>query len=194
VIFSVAVEGPTDLAAARRLLEHAGHSIGRPYVQGGKNQLNARLRAYNDSAAKQNWPWLVLRDLDRDADCAPFLISALLPKPSPLMKLRIAVRALEAWLIADSAGMAEYLGVNATSFSDDPDSVIDPKALLVRAASRSAHKHIRAAIVPNPGVAARVGRDYTAELITFIRDHWSIDRAVERSDSLRRCLAALRRV
>lgn len=190
MIFSVAVEGPTDFEASKRILTHTGHSIGRSFIQTGKTRLDAQLAGYNN-AARYDQPWFVLRDLDHDAACAPSLIAAKLPNRSPLMFFRIAVRALEAWLIADSEGMAEFLGVSVANFPDDPDRSDDPKAVVLRAAAKSARK---TAMLPASRVRARVGPTYVPELISFITNHWSIDRAIERSDSLRRCIGALRRV
>lgn len=190
MIFSIAGEGPTDIAVANRLLEATGHSLYQPFPQGGKHQLDSRLPGYNNSA-KHGRPWLVLRDLDHDADCAPSLVAARLPQQESLMIFRVVVRALEAWLIADSAGMAQFLGVSEALFPTDADQVADPKALLLRIGARSSKAP---AMLPKPGVNAKVGTGYGAELRVFIASHWSIDRAAEYSDSLRRCVAALRRL
>jgi hypothetical protein len=188
VIFSVAVEGRTDFEVSKRILAHTGHAIDRSFIQTGKDRLDAQLAGYNN-AARYRQPWFVLRDLDHDAVCAPSLVGAKLPNRSPLMFFRLAVRALEAWLIADSEGMAAFLGVSVANFPDNPDRLDDPKAVVLRAASKSARK---AAMLPEPGVRARVGPAYVPELISFIVNHWSIDRAAEQSDSLRRCVEALR--
>jgi len=190
VIFSVAVEGGIDLAAAKRILEHTGHLIGREYVLDGKHQLNAKLLGYNN-AAKFSQQWFVLRDLDHDSECAPSLVAELLPAPAPGMVFRLAVHEIEAWLIADSEGLAAFLGVSAFLFREDPDSIDDPKSLVVRAAAGSARKNRMA---PRPGLGRETGLTYVLELISFIASHWSIERAAERSDSLRRCVEALRRL
>lgn len=87
---TLAVEGPTDEAVARRLLAEAGIEAGPVYLRNGKHFLDSRLDACNSAARISRW--LVLRDLDDDAPCAPALTASLLPRPSPGLRLQIAVQ------------------------------------------------------------------------------------------------------
>ena len=91
---SVAVEGPIDEAVARRVIEAAGAELGPVYGKNGKDQLLQRLNGYN--AAARYAPWLVLVDLDQDADCAPPFRDAQLPTPAVSMCFRVAVHEVEA--------------------------------------------------------------------------------------------------
>jgi len=59
------------------------------YGKNGKAHLRQRLNGYNQAAHFN--PWLVLVDLDHEADCAPLFRAAWLPKPGPLMCFRVAV-------------------------------------------------------------------------------------------------------
>ncbi|MBI2806712.1 MAG: hypothetical protein HYX68_17170 [Planctomycetes bacterium] len=68
---NVAVEGNSDEALARALLRECELPTGVVYVQKGKDNLDKKLKAFNQAA--NHAPWLVLRDLDRDAACAPEL-------------------------------------------------------------------------------------------------------------------------
>lgn len=81
---SVVLEGSTDSAVAERLLAHVGLTMGDVYGFRGKSQNDRRLPDYNNAARFARW--FVLRDLDDDAPCAPELVRALLPSPSPHMR------------------------------------------------------------------------------------------------------------
>src|SRR5258707_10499772 len=95
-VVTVAVEGDVDAAVARRLIAEVGLSMGPVYGLKGKSHLDKRISGYNNAA---RWScWLVLRDLNHDASCAPELLRSRLPNPSPQMHFRIAVREIETWL------------------------------------------------------------------------------------------------
>lgn len=136
-----AVEGLADEAALKRLVEDSGAQLGAVYGKRGKPNLVYRLRGYN-SAARFS-PWVVLIDLDRDADCAPTYRSNLLPNPAPQLCLRIVVRALEAWLIADRANLAKFLGVRISRVPIYPETLDDPKKVLIDLAHNSRKRAIR---------------------------------------------------
>lgn len=189
IVVSAVVEGPTDAAAAEKLLRHAGLVPGTTYEQGGKTRLVENLPRYNRAAVFG--VWLTVVDLDRSADCAPPFVAQVLPNRSSSMTLRVAVRALEAWLLADPAAMASFLSVAQTKVPRDPDALLDPKRALVELAARSRSAAIREDMVPRPGSGRSVGPAYTSRLIELITQHWSIDEAVTRSDSLNRCVKAL---
>lgn len=109
VIISSAVEGNLDEAVLRKLVEEEGATLRPPYGKKGKQHLKQRLAGYNQSARRT--PWVVLMDLNHDADCAPPLKTECLPAPARYMCFRIAVRAIEAWLLADSQSIARFLSV-----------------------------------------------------------------------------------
>ncbi len=142
------------------------------------------MRSYNNAA--HYWPWVVLVDLDQDFDCAPPMLSEWLPKPARLMRLRVAVRAVEAWLLADRESMSSFLRVPIGRIPEDPDSVSDPKRLIVTLARRSRRRDIREDMVPRDGSGRSVGPAYTSRLFEFITTRWRPDEAAPRSESLRR--------
>jgi len=49
-------------------------------------------------------------------------------------------------------------------------------------------------MVPLEGFSVSIGPEYTTRLVEYARLYWDPLRAAERSESLRRCLAALRRL
>ncbi len=189
---TVAVEGPSDGAVLGAVLRTAGFQIQHTYVKGGKSQLDRSLRAYNNAA--RFGPWLVLRDLDHDADCAPDLTIRLLPTPAPHMCFRIAVRSVEAWLLADVDAFAQFFGVNRSRIPPDPDCLPHPKRAVIDLAVHSRKREIRADVAPRPGSGAREGAAYSSRVSEFALTSWRPKVAALKSDSLARCLRAIRRL
>ncbi|MEA2489159.1 MAG: hypothetical protein QOH21_951 [Acidobacteriota bacterium] len=189
---TVAVEGVHDAEVARRLLVACGHAVGPVYNAQGKSRLDRSLSGYNNAARQA--PWLVLRDLDRDGECAPELRRKLLPDPAQFMTMRIPVRAVETWLLADRRSFAKYFRVSTASVPRDVEAIADPKRLLVDIVRTSSSSTVRNSVVPARGTSAAVGPGYTAAFIDFVVNHWDVDAAAEESQSLASCLAALRRL
>ena len=108
-VIAAAVEGIVDEAVVRKLIAHAGATPGDVYGRQGKSFLRQRIAGYNNAA--QRMPWIVLVDLDLDNDCAPPLRDAWLPQPAPYLCFRVAVRKVEAWLLADAERLASFLRV-----------------------------------------------------------------------------------
>jgi hypothetical protein len=192
MVVSLAVEGASDAAIMRRICACAGIRVGAEFVARGKGNLDPRIQGYNNAARFA--PWLVVRDLDHDADCAPTLLSRLLPDPAPGMCFRVPVRSIEAWLLGDRAGFSRFFGVPATVLNLDPDALPRPKRTVVDLARRSAKRVIREGMVPAAGTSVEVGPDYTALMVEFAGTVWDPEVAAEKSDSLHRCLRALRRM
>jgi len=185
VVISGAAEGPIDEAVLARLVDEAGGRVGSIYGKNGKANLRRVLGGYNNAARFS--PWLILVDLDQDSECAPPLVAAWLPAPAPMMRLRVAVRGIEAWLLADRERLAAFLRVPAAQLPPDPDAVPDPKRLLVDLARRSRRRDIREDIVPRSGTGRAVGAAYSSRLIEFAATVWRPEVAAGCSDSLRRC-------
>lgn len=186
---TVAVEGPTDGAVAARLLAHVGLAAGPVHICGGKHKLDLRLTGFSHAA--RHAPWFVLRDLDRDAACAPELLATRQFQAREQLCFRIAMRAVEAWLLSDANGMAQFLHVGVGRVSSAPDTLLDPKAELVRLAGLSRRRDLRLDLTPAAGTSARVGPAYTARIIELASGIWDPERAMANSPSLVRCLQAL---
>lgn len=189
---TAAVEGLADEVLVKRLCSFLGATLAQVHGRQGKQHLLTRLGGYNHSARFR--PWLVLLDLDDDAECAPEIITQWLPEPSPLMCLRVAVRELEAWLLADAERIARFLSVSAAMIPADPDGLADPKRAMVELAVRSRRRSIREDMVPALGSGQPVGPAYTSRLIEFIQDAelgWRPEVAAKRSNSLERCIAGI---
>jgi hypothetical protein len=189
---TIAVEGDLDETLVRRIANLAGLLVGKVHGRGGKSGLLRNLRGYNNAARYA--PWVVLLDLDRDHDCAPPGVRQWLPEPASNMHFRIAVRSIEAWLLADREWVATRLGVASSLVPDMPDGLSDPKRSLVNLARRSRYKSVREEVVPREGSGRSVGPLYTSRLQQWVDDPdqgWSPKRAMAVSDSLARAVRRL---
>jgi len=186
---TIAVEGQTDAAVVRRILGDHGIAVAYEYGLRGKSDIDLKLRAYNAAARYSNW--FVLRDMDGDAQCPADLVAALLPRPSRKMRFRIAVRAIESWLLADAAGFSSYFSVAPHHVPEDPEALADPKAALIRVAEKSRSRAVRNDVVPAAGTTALVGPAYTTRIVEYAASSWSWSRGVQRSGSLRRCIRSV---
>jgi hypothetical protein len=195
IVVSGAVEGDVDGAVLRRLIEQTNAISGPIYDKKGKTYLKQRFNGYNQ-AARFN-PWIVLVDLNDDADCAPLLGTSWGINPTRYMCFRVAVRAVEAWLFADREHLARFLGVPISRIPRDPEILDHPKRIMVDLASHSRRRDIREDMMPRPKSGRTVGPAYTSRLIEFVQDivnGWRPDVAVQSSESLARCLRCLYRI
>lgn len=187
------VEGITDEAVLARLIRHVGGNPGSVYGKMGKPYLLEHIEHYNEFARRM--PLVVLVDLNRKYPCAPELRAAWLPRPSANMCFRIAVREIEAWLMADRERLASFLCVPVSKVPTHPDGEQDPKHELVELARRSRRRDIHQDMVPRPGSGRKTGPAYASRLIEFASNEkagWRPEVAAGSSESLRRCLTRLR--
>jgi len=187
-----AVEGDLDGAVIERLAKHVGVTIGTIYGRQGKDFLRKRITNYNKAA--RHGRWIVLLDLDQEFDCAPDLVTAWLSEPEPLMRLRVAVREVESWLIADRDRIASFLAIPKSLVPIDPESLSDPKATVINLARRSRRREIREDIAPRSGSGRKIGPAYISRLLEYVRDAdhgWRPNVAATKAPSLRKCLVSL---
>lgn len=191
----VVVEGYLEEPAARRLLDTSGISYNESniLVMRGSSTFWANAPRYN--RASQHLGYILgLTDLD-DNECPSGLITEHLGKElHQNFLLRVQVRELESWLLADAAGLSRFLSVSEGLMPPRPDELPDPKQALVNIARRSQKSRIVTELVPEVGRRGLVGTGYTATISDFILNHWNPNRAAKRSPSLARALAALKRI
>ncbi len=188
----IVVEDSLSESVLTKLLEHSGrpYELGRCFRKGGFGYIRKNISGFNQAA---RWtPFFVLTDLDR-RECAPELIGEWLQKPiAPNLVFRVAVREVEAWLLADRDGISEFLGVKRQSIPLDIEDIRDPKSLIVSLSRSSRRRGIRLDIAPAAGSTAKQGPDYNARLQSFVQETWDIDAACTRSDSLSRAVERIR--
>lgn len=186
---NVLVEGPTDEPVAKKLLEYVGLEVGTIYGRKGKAHLLERLPIYNKAAYFA--PWFVLVDLDTDEQCPSQAVLRWLSHPANGMRFRVAVRSVEAWLMADRESIASFLAVSTSKIPQHPDLASNPKQTLINIARTSRSKSIREDLVPRQGSGAKVGPLYLARLTDFTIHQWEPSEGEKHSQSLRRCIRAL---
>lgn len=190
---SFAAEGLLDEQVLRRLLAQSGRRFapGACYGKRGRDHLGQNVPRFSRAAAHQ--PFIVLADLNHD-ECPPALIRQWLPGgPHSNLVLRIAVREVEAWLLADRQEFAEFIGVHLARLPSQPDNEADPKALVVNFARRSRYRAVGEDVAPAPGSTSQVGKNYVGQLTRFVSNHWQVERARRHSPSLDRAVSALQR-
>ena len=193
-VVTAAVEGQTDAAVAERLIDHAGGRIGNVYGREGKALLQRQIAGYNLAARRT--PWLVLVDLDADAECPVTLVRMWLPvHAADYLCFRVAVREIESWIMADSKTLSAFLRVRSGQVPRDPESLEYPKRAMISLASHSTNRSIREDMGRDQGKGRRVGSaTYSQRLVDYIRASWRPEVAAERSESLRRTVTCLRRL
>ncbi len=187
--FTAAVEGLSDQAVLEAIFNKLNLELCTVYVAYGKPRLDINLPRYNSAARFA--PWIVLRDLDHDAPCAPQLVKQLLPNPSRYMVFRIAKREIESWLMGDIINFCSYFSVARSRLPRASEDLADPKQSLINIMRRSRKRVIREDMVPRQGSGASEGIAYAFHVIQFVLDYWDPSIAAQKCDSLRRCMLGL---
>lgn len=197
IVVCYAVEGWTDEPVAEKIISSAGLAPHHTLTADGKANLDKKLPGLNKSAASM--PWLVIRDLDRDDErfCIPDLRADLLSghEHEPSMCLRLAVRSIESWLMADRDAFAHFFGVRRGLLKEEPETLPNPKQYLTGICEKSRKRLIKQGIPPQPGQGRSVGPEYNDLIREFTEDHWDLQRACANALSLKRaldCLTTLR--
>ena len=190
-VISGAVEGAVDEAAFKRLVTVVGADPGPIYGKQGKAHLLSRVAGYNHAAARS--PWLVILDLDRSAECAPEFVRTL-PEIAPFMCLRVAVRSIESWILADVSSVCEWTGLSRAAVTVDVASLTDPKRHLIGLVQRSRRTSLIADVVPRLGAGRTEGPGYAGQMIDFFGTRWVVEAAAARCDSLAKAVKCLERL
>jgi hypothetical protein len=170
LVISAAVEGIVDEAVVRKLIVKAGGCPGTVYGKNGKSFLRRQIPGYNNAA--RHLPWMVLVDLDHDAECAPPLCTEWVPEPAPYLCFRVAVREVEAWLMADADSLASFLSVARSRIPNDPEQLFERKTEMVNLSRHSRRREVREDMVPRERSGTSVGPAYTSRLIEYVQRSW----------------------
>ena len=175
------------------MIGYAGGLVGLAKPAGGKSKLDPLLPKYL-AASRLGMKWLIMRDLDDDAACAPDLIPSLVTGRHPCLCFRIAVKEVESWLLADVSAISKFLHVPPGAVPKEPERLSDPKAAIVSLAKRSNKTAVKEALVPSQKGGLRTGPEYSSWMIDFAINHWDIGQAIKHDStpSLAKAAARLR--
>lgn len=183
---ALVVEDQLSLAVCERLVEEVAPAlqVGQRLVMRGAGQIRKSLLRF--CQASHVMPHLVLTDLDMVA-CAPALLQGwgATGLPAALL-LRVAVREVEAWVLADRQAFADFASIPVTKISAEPENLPDPKQVLVNLVRQSKSRRLRTELVPEQGTALSIGPLYNERLGEFVRSAWHPARAAEAAPSLQR--------
>lgn len=154
----------------------------------GFGYLRNKIHGFNQASAVS--PFFMLTDLD-NYPCPPELINDWIKIPlNPNFIFRIAVKEVEAWLLADIEGLSGFFRVSRSIFPNHPEEIFDPKQMLINLANRSRIRRIREEIVP-ADANAKIGPNYNGCLSDFVLNHWNIANAMKLSRSLEKAFKKL---
>jgi hypothetical protein len=188
--FNLVVEGSLDEQVAKKVLRSLGIEVFKVYEKRGKSPILQHLKEYDRRAKHSYFPWIVLVDLDDEEECAPLVIKKYLPQSGPRLAFRVAVREIEAWLLADRERVANFLGVPRERIPHQAEGEEDPKGTIVKLARRSRIRSIKEELLPREGSGAKQGPLYTSRMIEFVLSKWRPEVAAKGSDSLARFIKA----
>lgn len=171
------------------LASHGKLSIDRIINVRGNGQIKANVKKF--ALSSYSLPHVVLTDLDRHVCPATLRKDWRVPTSPTGLLFCVAVREVEAWLLADRDGIANFLQIPATKVPMLSENIENPKEALINLARRSRKKRLVHELVPEPGSAALIGPLYNARMSEFVRHGWDIQQAKTASRSLERTLNRL---
>ena len=182
-----AVEDRLSASVLERLVEETDGAlkVGVSIPPKGAGDLKKKLPELIRLAT--NVPVLLLTDLDQK-ECAPGLVTEWFGnrgKPNDLI-FRIAVREVEAWLLADKANLAEFANIPLAKLPDFPEALPDPKQTLLNLVFRYSPSTIKQDIVSDHGHGPVQGLSYNERLSQFVHKNWNPTEASDRANSLAR--------
>ncbi len=166
---------------------------GFPVVKNGNGAIKKMTSSFLNMAALGQYT-LILTDLDQEP-CAPEIIRQWF-FPSKDMKIlptevifRIAIRAIESWVLADRKAFADFMGIPMANFTDSPDDLPRPKQYLLNTIRSKGKKKWHQEMLPKNN--ASIGSMYNEKICNFIKEKWSAQRAARVSPSLSRTINTL---
>lgn len=154
----------------------------------GNSYIRLRMKGFND--VSHVLPHFIITDLD-NTPCAAELISKWIDfQMSDRLLFRIAVREVEAWLLADRKNFAKFFGVPVNKIPLHVEQLSDPKEFVINLARKSRKKGIREDIIPEG--TSKVGAGYNLRMEEFIHFHWNFNEALQSSKSLEKAVLRIK--
>ena len=189
---AIATEDQLSEAIALRLIAEIStpHFVQHKLGRRGNGYLKSKMGSWYQMAQQQ--VMVVLTDLDRANCLVEFRDHWLASEPPDSLLLRIAVREVESWVLADHVAMRELIGAKGV-LPVAPDELPDPKQALLRLA-KGAPKQVRNDLLKTIDGHLSPGLGYNARLSEWVNSVWNPQRAAVRSPSLARARLRLNEV
>ena len=157
----------------------------------GFGKIKRDILKYNNAA--KNKPFIIITDLDKK-ECAVSLIEDWFnnTEKEPELIFRVAVKEIDAWILADKKGIAKTLNISPDIIPSEPEKIDNPKELLMQLAKKSKKREIREEFPPKDSFAHQ-GPLYNILLTTFVNEEWNLDEAMKHSKSLEKAYIAIKR-
>lgn len=191
----IVVEGDLEVPVAKRILDAlcVDYSDARILNKRGRTKFWPEVDRYN-RATPHLGVVFALADLEEER-CAPVLLKKHLPKKTHAnFVCRVAIRALESWLLADRDRFAEFLQAPFAKLPAKPDALAHPKKTVIDLARQHSPHSLKRDLVPSEGSAGIAGRYYQTRLVEFVTHRWNPSDARRNSSSLDRAMRALEKV
>jgi len=188
----LATEDALSESVAERLIMDANQGLQVVIRMGRKGNGYLKQKLPELARLANNIPVFMLTDLDR-VGCPPTLVADWTAGQAmpPTMLFRVAVREVEAWLLADRIAFADFVGAPLNKLPLNPESLDDPKQTLLGLVRRYGRRDIKNEILAPQGSKSPVGLGYNQTLSSFVMRDWAPERAAANSDSLARAHARL---
>lgn len=188
---ALVVEDVLSLVVMEKVMAHTqrGFSVVRSLNENGVDKIRLSLTKYRN--ASHVLAHVVLVDLD-NATCAPALRQQWgVPTLPDTMLFRVAVREVEAWVLADRAGFASFAGIPQNKVSPSPETLADSKQALINLVRQSRNRRLVSELVPEQGTSMSKGPLYNERLGQFVREKWDVAAAMQAAPSLQRTVDRL---
>jgi hypothetical protein len=186
------VEDVLSEAVMRKVIATVGPhlEIDRPIVTRGASGMRGSVPKY--LTASRALPHILVADLDSALCPSALRAEWRLGQAPDRLLFNVAVREIEAWLLADHEGIAGLLGIARNRVPVRPELEGDPKRSLVNLARRCRNRRLRDELIPAQGSANQIGPVYNARMSQFVTDAWNLERACAASPSLARAVDRIR--
>lgn len=192
MIVDILVEGPTDEIALTRILSVCSLNKGTTFGRKGISEVRRLAPGLARRAVGSGIPLLVLVDLiGSEEDCIAHIPHGLAPHGGNQTLVRVAVKELESWLLADSDALRSFFAVGSAHVPDNPEAIPNPKQAFFEIARRARTRRIREGLIRERQGALTPGPDYLNLMEEFLSGHWSPSRARPQAPSLNRCMIRL---
>lgn len=183
----LATEDALSEAVGERLVADASDEFNITVKFGNKGNAFLKKKLPELIRVAHSMPVVLLTDLD-GIECAPRLIREWKGGrrfPNDLL-FRVIIREIESWLMADRNSFSDFTGVPLNRLPPYPESISDPKQLLLNLIRRYGRLGLKKELLPSRGRAAVRGFGYNPVLREYVLNHWSPVQAAIVSDSLYR--------